>query len=62
MMNDNSFERSPSSYEKINYLVRPAKQIERKLIIEALQCLRREFLIEDYEYVGMGSLFYVNLT
>lgn len=60
MKNKSSFEKGESSYEKINYLVRPAKQVERKLIIETLQCLRRKFPIEDYQYVGMGSLFYVD--
>jgi len=60
MRNENAIEKSQSSYEKINYLLRPAKQVERKLIIETLQCLRREYSIEDYQYVGMGSLFYVD--
>ena len=60
MRNESTIEKSRSSYEKINYLLRPAKQVERKLIIEALHCLRRKFPIENYQYVGMGSLFYVD--
>ena len=61
MKSENSYEEiQESSYEKINYFLRPAKQIERKLIIEALQCLRTKFPIQDYQYIGMGSLFYVD--
>lgn len=60
MRNESGFEKTESSSEKVNYLVRPAKQVERKLIIEALQCLRRRFTIENYQYIGMGSFFYVD--
>jgi len=35
MTNESSFEKVESSSSKINYLIRPAKQIERKLIIDA---------------------------
>lgn len=60
-MNDQSqFKRPESSAEKINYLIRPAKQVERKLIIEALSSLMKEYPIDTYQYVGMGSLFYVD--
>jgi hypothetical protein len=48
------------SSDKINYLVRPAKQVERKLIIEALLCLGKKYDIEDYTYVGMGSRYFVD--
>lgn len=60
MRNKASSEKQESSSEKINYLVRPAKQVERKLIIEALLRLKMVYDIEDYQYIGMGSLFYVD--
>jgi putative O-methyltransferase len=59
-MSKNTFKNYESSAEKINYLIRPAKQVERKLIIETLRSLGRNYKIEDYFYVGMGSLFYVD--
>ncbi len=60
MMNKNTLKNYQSSAEKINYLVRPAKQVERKLIIETLHSLNKVYNIKGYEYVGMGSLFYVD--
>ncbi len=56
----NNIDDIESSSEKINYLIRPAKQIERKLIVETLRCLDKVYPIEEYEYVGMGSLFFVD--
>ena len=47
------------SFEKVNYLLRPRKQIERKIIIEILQELKpilNEF--NNYVYLGMGSIYY----
>ncbi len=46
--------------DKINYLVRPTKQVERKLIIEALQCLGKNYDIAKYTYIGMGSRYFVD--
>lgn len=40
--------RNEGSSDKINYLVRPAKQVERKMIIEALLCLGKKYNIKDY--------------
>jgi hypothetical protein len=49
------------SYSKINYFLRPSKQVERKLIISALQKLAKAgFFIHDYMYLGMGSIYYVD--
>jgi hypothetical protein len=60
MNNGTPSERPESSSEKINYLIRPAKQIERRLIIEALSVLTKAYSISAYQYIGMGSLFYVD--
>src|SRR5438128_1798782 len=49
-----------ASYEKSNYLIRPAKQIERKLLLEGMHKLSAEFAIRQYRYVGFGSPFYAD--
>lgn len=47
------------SYEKVNYILRPRKQIERKIIIEILQELKNNQVnIGKYQYIGMGSIYY----
>lgn len=47
------------SFGKINYLLRPKKQIERKISIEILQELQQEIpAFEDFQYIGMGSIYY----
>lgn len=43
------------SFEKVNYLLRPRKQIERKIIIELLRLIQD---IDKYNYIGLGSIFY----
>lgn len=51
-------QRVKNSYEKINYLLRPRKQIERKIFIEILQELDKTIKLQNYHYIGMGSIFY----
>jgi hypothetical protein len=46
------------SFEKIDYRVRPAKCVERKLLVEALRCLERIAPISDWTYVGFGSVYF----
>lgn len=48
------------SYHKINYRIRPAKSIERKMLCDAL--LRLAFFepLENYRYVGFGSTAFVD--
>lgn len=48
------------SFEKINYLLRPNKNVERKLIIECINSLSDHFDIKNYQYVGLGSIWYVD--
>ena len=52
--------KSIPSFEKINYLLRPKKQIERKIIIEILQKIQKPLKIDisKYCYIGMGSIYY----
>jgi hypothetical protein len=46
------------SYEKINYSIRPAKCIERKMLSEAFRRLSIFGKIESYNYVGFGSAYF----
>lgn len=49
------------SFEKFNYLLRPSKQVERKLFIEALQrMVPLGYPIAEYAYVGLGSVYYAD--
>ncbi len=49
------------SFSKLNYLLRPSKQVERKLFIETFHSLAMGgFRIKDYTYVGFGSIYYAD--
>lgn len=48
----------PSSYEKINYALRPSKGIERKMVAEALARLSPFDKLKNYRYVGFGSTYF----
>lgn len=49
------------SYESINYILRPSKQIERKIFIETLLRLSKiDYHISEYTYLGMGSIHYAD--
>lgn len=50
------------SYRRINYALRPAKNIERKLIAEACARLSVFDRVCSYRYVGFGSTFYSDFT
>lgn len=46
------------SYERVDYTVRPAKSIERKMLCEALVRLGHFRDLTQYRYVGLGSIFF----
>nr|WP_295784121.1 O-methyltransferase [Rhodoferax sp.] len=48
----------PTPHERINFNLRPAKRIERKLIGEALACIYRYDTPRRFAYVGMGSYYF----
>lgn len=48
--------------EFVNYSLRPNKNIERKLIVELLLAMARQFPIREYRYVGFGGLWYVDFV
>ncbi|MGA3267397.1 MAG: O-methyltransferase [Verrucomicrobiota bacterium] len=52
---------SGKSYEKVHYEFRPAKQVERRMILDLLQKLMEAgFRISSYQYTGLGSLYFVD--
>ncbi len=50
------------SFAKINYTLRPNKNVERKLIVECLFGLNEAFPIQEYAYIGMGSMWFVDFV
>lgn len=50
-----------ASYREVNYSVRPAKSVERKMMIEAFRRLHLAWGIGCYRYVGMGSIYFSDL-
>jgi Putative O-methyltransferase len=48
------------SFETINYMLRPNKNVERKLIADTLQFLRSKFPISGYRYIGLGSIWFAD--
>lgn len=49
-----------SSYRDINYAIRPAKNIERKMLSEAFQRLIFLDKLENYRYIGFGSTYFTD--
>ena len=52
--------KSEPSFKTINYMFRPKKQIERKILIEFFQNMQHELNINisEYRYIGLGSIYY----
>ncbi len=49
------------SYLGVNYALRPAKQVERRMLIDAFQILGfAGFPIREYQYTGFGSVWFVD--
>lgn len=51
-----------ASFESVNYLIRPNKSVERKLIFETFSRLGKDFEISEYTYIGMGSMWFVDFV
>lgn len=51
---------SGSSMLSINYALRPAKSVERKMMCETLRELRAFHPLSAYRYVGFGSAFFTD--
>lgn len=52
--------KTKSSYEKINYSLRPAKNIERKMLCEAITRLSLIQNLDKYRYIGFGSPYFTD--
>lgn len=51
------------SYEKVHYEFRPAKQVERRMLLHAFHELRNlGYTISRYEYTGLGSIYFVDFA
>ena len=50
------------SYQKIDYSLRPAKAIERKMMVDALRRLDRMVALKHYRYVGFGSPYFTDFS
>ena len=51
-----------SSYRKIDYRLRPGKAVERRMIAEYFLRLRAFGAVEDYKYVGFGSVYFSDFS
>ena len=51
-----------ASFDFVNYLLRPNKNVERKLMVEALGLFDDQFLFSQYRYVGLGSMWFVDFS
>lgn len=47
-----------NSYRKINYALRPAKSIERKMLCDGFRRLSGFARLETYRYIGFGSTYF----
>ena len=47
-----------ASFEDVHYLLRPAKNVQRKMICEALARLEFFHPLSTYRYVGFGSVYF----
>ena len=50
------------SFEKFNYSLRPAKNIERKMFCEVFARLSRISPLRSYRYIGFGANTFVDFT
>lgn len=51
------------SYLSVQYALRPAKQVERRMLLDALLLLSETgFSVRDYQYTGMGSIHFVDFA
>lgn len=51
-----------ASYEKINYLLRPNKSVERKMVCEMLAGISAVKDLSSYQYIGFGSTYFADFS
>jgi hypothetical protein len=52
----------PGSSDAINYSIRPNKSVERKLIVDALSRLPASLRLQEFRYIGMGAMWFVDFV
>jgi hypothetical protein len=50
------------SFEKVNYALRPAKNVERKMMCEAFARLSAVAPLSEFRYVGFGAIAFVDFA
>ncbi len=50
------------SYKSVNYALRPAKNIERKMLCEVINRLEKFDRVYNYRYIGFGSTFFSDFS
>jgi len=51
------------SYLKVHYELRPAKQVERRMMMDAFQRMNAAgFQLSDYQYTGFGSVYFIDFS
>jgi hypothetical protein len=51
-----------ASYERIHYGLRPAKNVQRKMLVETFRRLSHFASVDSYRYVGFGSTYFSDFT
>jgi hypothetical protein len=51
-----------SSYRQIHYVMRPAKNVERKMISDVVARLARLTAVSEMTYVGLGSVYFADFS
>ena len=51
-----------SSFRRIDYSIRPAKHAERRMLCDIFRRLRPFGRIEDYIYIGFGSVWFSDFS
>jgi hypothetical protein len=52
----------PASYERIHYGLRPAKNVQRKMLVETFRRLSEFGAVGSYRYVGFGSTYFSDFS
>jgi hypothetical protein len=52
------------SFEKLNYSIRPNKNVERKLMVKLLRTIGStgHFDVKNHQYIGFGSIWFVDFS
>ena len=51
-----------ASFEKFNYLLRPNKSVERKMVCEMLASITAIKDLSSYQYIGFGSTYFADFS